>query len=235
MITFWVVLSGIAAMAGSFIVLSAATVPGILRRTWQRSGKPLVLTLAVGGGLLSMAAITQTDLTRQVFGILPTANGGTGIAFFTAAGPTAARVFTFPDAAATVLTSNAAVTVPQGGTGAGTFTAHGVMLGEGTSTLAATALGGGGTCFMGNASADPSFQTCPTAANDYQEVPSGSINGSNVTFTLAHTPGAATNVNCFLNGLQQRQGAGLDYTISGATITYLTAPPTGYTLNCLYF
>lgn len=51
------------------------------------------------------------------FSIVPTANGGTGIAFFTAAGPTVARIYTFPDAATTILTTNAAVTLAQGGTG----------------------------------------------------------------------------------------------------------------------
>lgn len=62
-------------------------------------------------GATNNPAWAQIDLTNGVTGILPTANGGTGIAFFTAAGPTVARIFTFPDAAATVLTSNAAVTV----------------------------------------------------------------------------------------------------------------------------
>lgn len=42
------------------------------------------------------------SLTADVSGILPTANGGTGIAYFTAAGPTAARVYTFPDVAGSV-------------------------------------------------------------------------------------------------------------------------------------
>ncbi len=64
-------------------------------------------------------AFGQVNLAQAaaVTGILPTANGGTGIAFFTAAGPTVARVYTFPDAATTILTTNAAVTIPQGGTG----------------------------------------------------------------------------------------------------------------------
>lgn len=65
-------------------------------------------------------AVFPASLTADVTGILPTANGGTGIAFFTAAGPTVARVYTFPDAATTVLTTNAAVTVGQGGTAATT-------------------------------------------------------------------------------------------------------------------
>lgn len=75
----------------------------------------------------------------------------------------------------------------------------------------------------------------PTGSSFNQGAPSGSINGSNTTFTLSPTPAASANVNCFLNGLQQQQGAGDDYTISGATITYLTAPPTGSKLNCLWY
>jgi hypothetical protein len=51
-----------------------------------------------------------------VTGILPTANGGTGIAYFTAAGPTVARVYTFPDAAATILYSGGALGTPSSGT-----------------------------------------------------------------------------------------------------------------------
>lgn len=58
-----------------------------------------------------------------------------------------------------------------------------------------------------------------------EEVPSGSINGSNVTFTLANTPTTGT-VRLFLNGLRQRAG-GNDYAISGTTITMTTAPLTG--------
>jgi hypothetical protein len=44
--------------------------------------------------------------------IIPSANGGTGIAYFTAAGPTAARTYTFPDANATMLSD--AMTVDGG-------------------------------------------------------------------------------------------------------------------------
>jgi hypothetical protein len=70
----------------------------------------------VGGGTI---VATSGDDAAGFFssGVLETAYGGTGIAYFTAAGPTVARVYTFPDAAATVLTDNAAVTPVQGGTG----------------------------------------------------------------------------------------------------------------------
>jgi len=63
---------------------------------------------AVGNALISGGAgvapsYGKIGLTTHVSGILPTANGGTNIAFFTAAGPTVARVYTFPDAAATIM------------------------------------------------------------------------------------------------------------------------------------
>ena len=63
-----------------------------------------------------MMAVSSVDLaTDTVTGILPTANGGTGIAYFTAAGPTVARVYTFPDAAATILYSGGALGTPASG------------------------------------------------------------------------------------------------------------------------
>lgn len=51
----------------------------------------------------------------------------------------------------------------------------------------------------------------------YEEVPSGSINSSNVTFALANTP-LSSSQRVYKNGL--RQQAGNDYTISGSTITF---------------
>lgn len=56
-----------------------------------------------------------------------------------------------------------------------------------------------------------------------RESPTGALNGSNTAFTLANTPIAGSE-EVFLNGLLQEPGAGNDYTISGATITYLAAP-----------
>lgn len=56
-----------------------------------------------------------------------------------------------------------------------------------------------------------------------RETPAGTLNGTNTVFTLAATPTVGTE-EVFLNGLLQEPGAGNDYTISGATITYLTAP-----------
>jgi hypothetical protein len=66
-----------------------------------------------------------------------------------------------------------------------------------------------------------------------RETPTGAVNGSNVTFTLAATPTLNTE-EVFLNGILQEPGAGNDYTISGSTITYLSAPLTGDRLRVNY-
>jgi hypothetical protein len=58
------------------------------------------------------------------------------------------------------------------------------------------------------------------------ETPSGTINGSNVAFTLAGTPVSGTEA-VYQNGVRLRPGAGNDYTISGGTITFVTAPLSG--------
>ena len=67
----------------------------------------------------------------------------------------------------------------------------------------------------------------------YNETPSGLINGSNTSYTLANTPNPASSLNCYLDGLHQIAG-GVDFTLSTATVTYVIAPPTGYSLNCSY-
>jgi hypothetical protein len=73
-----------------------------------------------------------------------------------------------------------------------------------------------------------------TAANIVtRETPTGAINGANTTFTLAATPTVNTE-EVFLNGILQEPGAGNDYTISGATITMLSAPLTGDRLRVNY-
>jgi hypothetical protein len=66
-----------------------------------------------------------------------------------------------------------------------------------------------------------------------RETPTGAINGINTTFTLANTPIAGSE-QVYLNGILQEPGAGNDYTIAGATITYLTAPPTNDRLRVSY-
>lgn len=65
------------------------------------------------------------------------------------------------------------------------------------------------------------------------EVPSGLINGSNATYTLANTPVVGTEV-LYANGVRLKRGTGNDYTISGATITMLDLLLTGEILTADY-
>lgn len=65
-----------------------------------------------------------------------------------------------------------------------------------------------------------------------QETPSGTIDSSNVTFTLAHTPFSDASV--VLSGDNGTLVQGTDYTISGATITAALAPNFGQTFYATY-
>lgn len=65
-----------------------------------------------------------------------------------------------------------------------------------------------------------------------QEVPSGTVNGSNVTFTLASSPHSSKAVVVVVNGLIQRQTT--HYSVSGSTITFVTAPTTGQEIYAIY-
>lgn len=71
-----------------------------------------------------------------------------------------------------------------------------------------------------------------STAVSYAETPSGTINSSNVTFTLANTPANSNGVIILLDGVTQYNG--IDYTVSGTTITFTTAPVTGSSIFAYY-
>lgn len=78
-----------------------------------------------------------------------------------------------------------------------------------------------GTNITATLNSDGSYTLSASGGTWYQgETVGGPINGSNVTFTLAHTPVSTL----FLYLGHQLQIKGVDYTLSGATITYLVAP-----------
>lgn len=79
--------------------------------------------------------------------------------------------------------------------------------------------------------ADGAFAPPPTAGI-VREIPTGSLDGSNITFTLANTP-IANSEEVYLNGLLQ-DARGIDYSISGAVVTFLIPPLSGDRLLVTY-
>lgn len=186
-----------------------------------------------------LAAVTQISLTTQVSGILPIGNGGTGTASV-GTGLTRAASGTLSSSElsgdCTTSGSNVVTCQKDNGTTVPTNSAA-------DQALITTASATGGWASIPN---------CPSGALQYttashtfacgtvltgtfadSETPSGTINGANTTFTLAHTPNPAGSLSCYENGVQQRAG-GADFTLATATITYGVAPATGATLSCYY-
>lgn len=65
------------------------------------------------------------------------------------------------------------------------------------------------------------------------ETPAGDVDGLNDVFVTTETPIAGT-VQVWLNGLLQNAGSGNDYTISGDTITFESAPLSGDIIRVAY-
>lgn len=118
------------------------------------------VTLSLGGAPTT-ALLTAASLTLGWTGILGSARGGTANGFTKLSGPTTTeKTFTLPNASAAILTDNALVTVPQGGTGVATLTAHGVVVGAGASALSVTGTGTAGQVLTSNGSgANPTYQS----------------------------------------------------------------------------
>ena len=102
-------------------------------------------------GTSNNPAWSQVNLINGVTGTLPSGNGGTDNQFFSVTGPTTTtKTFTFPNASTTVLTTNAPVTVPQGGTGLTTVAQGDLLYGSAANTLSALAKDTNATRYLGN-------------------------------------------------------------------------------------
>ena len=202
---------------------------------WQRF---ILSVLIIVAPFLLVAAATQINLVSQVKGILAIVNGGTNTSSTLTGIVRGGAAYTAAELSgdATTSGSNAVTVVKVNGTTVTTNAAADQFLGTTGSAVAAWA----------------SIPNCPAGALQYTtathtfacgsiltgtfadaEVPSGTINGVNVTFTLAHTVAPAASLKLFKNG-QELIAGGADYTLATATITMVTAPATGDVLIAFY-
>jgi hypothetical protein len=136
-----------------------------------------------GGGTVNSVALTAPSVF-SVSGSPVTSTGTLALTF--ASGQTANEVLASPNGSSGAVALRALVgadipainvassgnggivnvmTVPNGGSGAGTFTTHGVLLGEGTAAFDATAAMGADTLLQGQASADPIAVSVPNCGS----------------------------------------------------------------------
>src|SRR5579859_737896 len=117
--------------------------------------------------------------------------------------------------------------VAEGGTGAITLTAHGVLLGEGTSAITPTAVGTNGQVLIGASAADPGWVT-PTAGTGL----SITTNSSTLSYALS-TPvsiaNGGTNATSMTNtdGVVYYDGTRLVTTAVGTATNVLTSNGAG--------
>lgn len=234
---FVAMITGLLAAIFVFTVLASIFVSGFLARCLRPTMRPLMLSGVVIWALMMTAAITQINLATQVFGLLPAANGGlaANASAFTGILRDASGTASASELSGDCTTSGSNVITCQKDNGT-TIPVNSAA----DQALITTASATGGWATLPNgvvqystATHTFSLATVITGTFSDNETPSGTINGANTTFTLAHTPSPAASLTCFENGVAQR-AAGADFTLATATMTYGVAPPTNTTLVCSY-
>lgn len=137
----------------------------------------------------------QVNLATTVAGILPGANGGSNNGFLQFSGPAGSlKTYTGPNVSTTLLTTNAAVTMQQGGNGAdfSAIAKGGILTGTGAGALGITTAGTNGFVLTANSGAAGGVQwTSPTAGGTVTSIIfSSPLTGGTVTAT--GTVGCAT-------------------------------------------
>lgn len=167
------------------------------------------ITITNGAGSITIAASGVTSFNTRTGAVTLTSGDVTGALTYTPASSGANSDIT----SITGLTT--ALTVAQGGTGAGTFTDGGVLVGNSTGVIQATAVGTAGHVLTSNgAGSDPTFQAVPSASvgDHYVDVSTGNGHGSTNTVIRRFT----TTVGS-----------------AGTAITYADSAPNGgtFTIN----
>ncbi len=228
------------ATAGTTTTLTVTTATGVMVWTGSSTQTVKLPTTGVAAGTTyliinqSSANVTvQSSGANTILALVGAASAPFSAAVFTAlvATPTTAANWSYSSYAT--------------GAGAGTVTSVSVTSANGFAGTVATATSTPAitltTSITGVLKGNGTAISAATAGTDYmapsdfitRETPTGTVNGSNTSFTLANTPLSGTE-QVFLNGVLQEPGAGNDYTISTNTLTYLAAPISGDRLRVSY-
>ncbi len=208
--------------------------------SWQPVSASGAVTTVVGGTGINITGTTTAPIVN-LNSPVTVSHGGTGLSSLAAhnllVGEGTAQVALIaPGSAGQVLISNGAsadpsfgtATVPGGGTGQTSFTAHTVLLGEGASSIASAGPGNAGQILVAaGASADPAFVT-PTAGTGL----SLSSNSTTLQYSLSIPVAIAsggTNATSMANtdGVVYFDGTKLNTTAVGAADYILTSNGSG--------
>jgi hypothetical protein len=165
---------------------------------------------------LTGAGGTSISGTYPNFTITSTTNPGTVTSVDASGGTTGLSFTGGPITSSGTLTLGGTLAVANGGTGATTLGASGVLYGNGTSAIAATAVGTTGQVLVGNTAAAPSWATLASVA-----VTSFSAG------TTGLTPSTATTGAISLAGTLAVANGGTGATTAGAALTSLGAAASG--------
>ena len=203
---------------------TSALATGILKSTTTTGA----LTIAVAGDFPTLnqnttgsaATLTTSRLiygngfngSANVTGVIGSAFGGTGNGFTAFTGPTTSeKIFTLPNSSATILTSAAAVTAAQGGTGQTSYAVGDILYASTTSALSKLAdIATGNALITGGVGVAPSYGkigltthitgTLPVANGGTNLTAIGgdvTLLGSNGTANIYYTPAVTFNDAAF--------------------------------------
>lgn len=157
----------------------------VVGRSANTSGVQADITAGTNGNILrrngtslDFGSINLAAAGAVGSSILPVANGGTNNAFFTVSGPAStAKTYTFPNATCTILTSNAAVTAAQGGTGQSSYAVGDLLYASTTTALSKLAgVATGNALISGGVNTAPSWGKIGLSTHVSGNLPVGNLN-----------------------------------------------------------